>query len=561
MALASLPRERTGPQHTRPVSGANTNMKLPHRLRLLILSASSVSFLGGVVLAQFQVDTLSPVVGGVSAGGGVVAIDGDTAIVGSYGATANGYQSGAAFAFRLVGGAWTQEGVLLPADQQPSQNFGWAVALSGNRAFVSAQKGGQSPSSGAVYVFRRTGSFPFATWDQVAKLTSPDPTPSQFFGMSIAADGNTLLVGCDQQGAQGWASYFFEVQSGQWQLSQRLPLPSRFGAAVCIDGDKAAISNVLTAPPYGEVRTFGRGPTGWQFEASLAPSAQENDESFGACMDLKDGLLVIGQPTYRAGTGYQQGRVLLSRSQGAAWTNVVPVEWVTEFFEGHAGTSVATNGTEVVALAPTVLQGSVSRGVLAVARWGAGDPLPIKLGSVFPPSWSYPSGWISGVAIDDGTVLVGTSGPVAVVSLVPPAPVTYCTGKLNSAGCVGTVSSVGSASATSSAPFGINATSIVSGKYGLLFFGINGRTAFPFQGGYLCALPPTRRTPAQSSGGNAGANDCSGSYSYDFNALIRSGAHPDLDPGVLVNAQYWYRDPASQSTTGLTNAIEFGVGF
>jgi hypothetical protein len=120
---------------------------------------------------------------------------------------------------------------------------------------------------------------------------------------------------------------------------------------------------------------------------------------------------------------------------------------------------------------------------------------------------------------------------------------------------------MGSASATSTAPFDVNATSIVSGKYGLLFFGINGRTSFPFQGGYLCALPPTRRTPAQSSGGSAGANDCSGSYSFDFNALIRSGAHPDLDPGVLVNAQYWYRDPASQSTTGLTNAIEFGVGF
>ena len=31
--------------------------------------------------------------------------------------------------------------------------------------------------------------------------------------------------------------------------------------------------------------------------------------------------------------------------------------------------------------------------------------------------------------------------------------------------------------------------------------------------------------------------------------------------GVLVDSQYWSRDPASPSTTGLTNAVEFGIGF
>jgi hypothetical protein len=119
----------------------------------------------------------------------------------------------------------------------------------------------------------------------------------------------------------------------------------------------------------------------------------------------------------------------------------------------------------------------------------------------------------------------------------------------------------GGAAVTGALPFTLAAQSVINNENGLLFFGVNGRTTFPFQGGTLCVLPPIRRTVIQNSGGNVGAPDCSGSYSIDFNAVVRSGAFPDLVAGVLVNSQYWSRDPASPSTTGLTNAVEFGIGF
>ena len=48
--------------------------------------------------------------------------------------------------------------------------------------------------------------------------------------------------------------------------------------------------------------------------------------------------------------------------------------------------------------------------------------------------------------------------------------------------------------------------------------------ANPYQGGTLCVLGPVKRTPVQGSGGNPPPDDCSGSYSFDFNALIQSGA-------------------------------------
>jgi hypothetical protein len=50
-------------------------------------------------------------------------------------------------------------------------------------------------------------------------------------------------------------------------------------------------------------------------------------------------------------------------------------------------------------------------------------------------------------------------------------------------------------------------------------------------------------------------------FSFDFNARIQSGVDPALAAGVLVYAQYWYRDPLVGSTTGLTDGLQFGIGF
>lgn len=534
------------------------NSTLQFTLRLLALAlAFTVS--GTSASAQFPIDRLQPVFAGVQYEASAVAIDGDTAVVGRPGATVNGVSSGVAFIFRRVAGLWSQESVLLPSNPQQGGNFGQAVAVSGSRAFV-VDLAYNGNLRGVVHVFRRTGTFPFASWNQVQQLNASDPADGQRFGNSIAVDGNTLLVGCAGPGAQGWASYFFELQNGSWVLSERLPVPPGFGFSVAMSGDKAAISKTQYTAPYGEVRVWGRSPSGWQLEASLVPAPGENDDSFGSSIALCDGLLAIGQRYYRpAAFNTVQGRILLSKSAGSTWSNLVSLDWTVELPGGNVGASVATNGEDVVAHVPFTYLGS-TRGALAVARWRSQDALPSKLGVIRPPTniqeyWDSPA-----LAIDGNTALLG-GGVVPIISLVPPPPASYCTGKVNSAGCVGTISAVGSASATANSPFEVRAASVLNNKNGLLFFGTNGRTAFPFQGGFLCVLPPTRRTTSQFSGGSSGASNCSGSYVYNFNTLIQSGAHPDLVPGVMVNAQYWYRDPASTSTTGLTNALEFGIGF
>src|SRR5262249_48376896 len=95
-------------------------------------------------------------------------------------------------------------------------------------------------------------------------------------------------------------------------------------------------------------------------------------------------------------------------------------------------------------------------------------------------------------------------------------------------------------------------------KTGLLIYGFGPNSA-PFRGGTLCAAPPLHRTSAQNSGGHPPPNDCSGTFSYDFNARIRSGVDARLAPAATVYAHYSYRHPNASFRTGLTDGLAFTI--
>jgi hypothetical protein len=150
------------------------------------------------------------------------------------------------------------------------------------------------------------------------------------------------------------------------------------------------------------------------------------------------------------------------------------------------------------------------------------------------------------------------SGVLKCYRLFPLAPSTYCTGKLNSLGCTPGISSSGTPSASSIAPFAITATSFINQKNGLLFYS-HAPTSVLFQGGTKCVMNPTVRTPPQSSGGSASGNDCTGAYSFDFNAWMVNGWDSTLVAGSEVYAQFWSRDPQTPSHTSLSNALRFVI--
>jgi len=135
----------------------------------------------------------------------------------------------------------------------------------------------------------------------------------------------------------------------------------------------------------------------------------------------------------------------------------------------------------------------------------------------------------------------------------------YCVSQRNSVGCQPEIHASGTPSLSSQQPFDVLCRGVVNQKSGLLFYGLAPQPA-PFAAGALCVAPPLRRTGLQVSGGSTIGSDCSGSFVFDLNTWLRSGADPALQSGVALYAQYWSRDPlASVGNVNFSNAVALRV--
>ncbi|HEX5500442.1 MAG TPA: FG-GAP repeat protein, partial [Thermomicrobiales bacterium] len=178
-----------------------------------------------------------------------IALDGDTAIIGASNATVGGNSGeGAAYVFTRSDGVWTQATKLTAADGAANAQFGIAVALEGSTAFVGAHHAtvGGNNAQGAVYVFGGSGS----DWSQTQKLTASDGAPFDFFGWTIALDGDAALIGAPDADIAGTedqgAVYVFAQANGTWSQAQKFVAndggpDDNFGYAVATAGTTALI--------------------------------------------------------------------------------------------------------------------------------------------------------------------------------------------------------------------------------------------------------------------------------------------------------------------------------
>lgn len=163
--------------------------------------------------------------------GRAVALDGDFAVIGAPRDDDGGSDSGSAYIFQRVSGSWSQVAKLTASDADVGEFFGWSVAIQGDLAVIGAIFGDSAAFDdvGAVYVFDRNFPNP-DDWGQVEKLNASDGAVGDWFGRSVSIDGPVIVVGvpfADEATANQGAAYIFRFNDPNWIEEDKLtPLVS-----------------------------------------------------------------------------------------------------------------------------------------------------------------------------------------------------------------------------------------------------------------------------------------------------------------------------------------------
>jgi FG-GAP repeat/Cadherin-like beta sandwich domain len=278
-----------------------------------------------------------------------VAISGDTLVVGvPYDdLAANGSSdeattrdTGAVYVFVRTGQSWEQQALLKASNAASDNYFGVAVALSGDTLVVGAS-GEASPAklvngsqtqnpigatqTGAAYVFVRTDG----KWQQQAYLKAFNATSYDYFGETVALDGDRVVVGARGEGSLAFgvddtpqpgapssgAVYVFHRDGAAWAQEAYLKATNTregqwFGSRVAIFGDTIAVTATdegggsstingdesLPSEAYGSgaVYTYILRGFFWEADAYIKAPNYHIDVDFGRSLALGTNTLVVG---------------------------------------------------------------------------------------------------------------------------------------------------------------------------------------------------------------------------------------------------------------------------
>lgn len=382
-----------------------------------------------------------------------VAISGDTMVVGvpnesssqttiTNGATASSDNSasgaGAVYVYVRSGSTWTQQAYIKAGNAAAGDNFGQAVAIdtdtivvgapaedgSSTGIFTSAQTARGSTSSGAVYIYKRTGT----SWALEAYVKASNAGSSDTFGSAVAISANTVVVGSPNESSNatgtattassnnslaGAGAAYVYVRSGTtWTLQSYLkPATAHavaFGTSVAISTDTIAVgapldsssrttitngtggSNNTSKASAGAVYAFLRSGTTWTQQAYLKPTNTHAGDKLGSSVAISGDLIVAGAP-YEASNAQgpsatastdasntASGAAYVFSRSSTTWSLQSYLKAANSGSGDHFGTSVGIDGSLIVVGSPdenasdtSVIQGSTASSNTSATSAGA----------------------------------------------------------------------------------------------------------------------------------------------------------------------------------------------
>jgi len=138
-------------------------------------------------------------------------------VVGAYAEDSNGTgesdnsatDAGAAYVYERSGATWSQQAYLKASNAESDDYFGLSVAITGDTVVVGAPyedsngTGGQSDNSASSAGAAYVYERSGAAWSQQAYLKASNAESSDHFGISVAISGDTVVVGADGEDSNG----------------------------------------------------------------------------------------------------------------------------------------------------------------------------------------------------------------------------------------------------------------------------------------------------------------------------------------------------------------------
>ncbi|MEM8485568.1 MAG: choice-of-anchor B family protein [Bacteroidota bacterium] len=251
--------------------------------------------------------------------------------------------------------------------------FGGALAVSETDIFVgSAPIGwprGDEPA-GTVYHYTRGAE---GEWVETARIQASDASVGDFYGRSLATDGQMLVVG-----APGAATaYVYEKQAdGNWQETgmvkpDGMKSQMEFGGtaarggyrtrAVAFDGDRIVVSafrkqalGLRTSPrnenaESGQVFVFKKTADGWQQETMFAPD-ESTPDGYGYGVAMQANHIFVGAPGAAESKGMVYSYTLDAETGEWDRSAVAPGQELAQ--NTYFGADLAVQGEELFISAP-----------------------------------------------------------------------------------------------------------------------------------------------------------------------------------------------------------------
>jgi hypothetical protein len=304
---------------------------------------------GGVWTQQQRLNPSDPITGDQFGSSVAVSSDGTTAVVG---AESKASSAGAVYVFTRSGSVWTQQQKLTASDSAAGIRLGSSAGLSADGNTLIAGARGNGVGAGAAYVFTRSGS----VWSQQQKLTASDAAAGDYFGSAVAmsGDGATAVAGAPAKASSTGAVYVYSRSGSVWTQQQKLTASDgatgdSFGTSVATSSDgSTTLAGASGKAGYtGAAYAFTRSGVVWTQQAKLTASNGVAADAFGGHVALSSN----GSVAFLSASGKldNTGAIYQFTRSGSVWTQATETTSTDDADGDTVGSSISTTGTGGVA--------------------------------------------------------------------------------------------------------------------------------------------------------------------------------------------------------------------